>query len=508
MPRSSRKAARSAAPSRARTAALGVLLAVCAMLLAAAEPAHARPALRGMQLHSLWWGTTDAEMDRELDLAAGAHSTVVRVDVAWGSLEPDAKGELSASYTARIDRFVAGAQARGMKVIATLWGSPCWASTAPDSLKQDCAAGWWGRGVASYPPANPADYADAAGWMTERYGTELAALEIWNEPNGWAGNSPFWHAADPAGAYAALVRTAYPAAKAGNPAVPVLAGALAGSDASFLQALYADGIMGFYDGVSSHPYADPGFGHLSALHAAQLAAGDGTPVWATEFGYATGAGPQWHVSEADQAFHILRDFADIDTLHWVATAIIYDLRDDGTDPANMEDNFGLVHRDFSPKPGYGAAGLGLSGSYPPPASTGGASLRSAISEAAGTVIASSARRRKPRRQRAFDVPSTGRLAAGRLRLLARVAESGSTIRAEAFADLRPAGRARIGRRQLIGRTVMRGVKSGRARVVVRFTVGARRALRSMRRATVTLRLWLVSRQGRMARATCKVALTR
>jgi hypothetical protein len=413
MPRSSRKAARSAAPSRARTAALAALLAVCATLQAG-EPASAGPALRGMQLHSLWWGSTDAEMDRELNLAAGAHSTVVRVDVAWGSIEPDAKGELSASYTAEIDRFVAGAQARGMKVLATLWGSPCWASTAPDSLKQGCAAGWWGRGVPAYPPANPADYADAARWMTNRYGTELAALEIWNEPNGWAGNTPFWHADDPAGAYATLVRAAYPAAKTGNPAVPVLAGALAGSDTSFLQALYADGIIGSYDGLSSHPYADPGFTRLSALHAAQLAAGDGTPVWATEFGYPTGAGPQWHVSEADQASNLLRDFADIDTLPWVAAALIYDVRDDGTDPGNMEDNFGLVHRDFSPKAGYGAASLGLSGSYPPRVPTPGAEVRSAISETAVTVLASPPRRHKPpRRPKACHAAKLSRQAAKR-----------------------------------------------------------------------------------------------
>jgi hypothetical protein len=507
MPSSSRKAARSAAPSRARYAATAVLLAVCAMLLAAAEPANARPELRGMQLHSLWWGATDAEMDRELDLAAGAHSTVVRVDVAWGSIEPDAKGELAANYTAEIDRFVAGAQARGMKVIATLWGSPCWASTAPDSLKQGCAAGWWGRGVAAYPPANPADYADAARWMTGRYGTALAALEIWNEPNGWAGNTPFWHADDPAGAYAALVRAAYPAAKAGNPAVPVLAGALAGSDTNFLQALYADGIMGSYDGLSSHPYADPGFARLSALHAAQLAAGDGTPVWATEFGYPTGAGPEWHVSEADQASNLLRDFADIDTLPWVAAALIYDVRDDGTDPADMEDNFGLVHRDFSPKAGYEAASLGLSGSYPPRAPSTGAQIRSAIRVAALTVLASSVRR-KPRRRAAFEIPSTARLASGSLRALAYVPENGSTIRGQALAALRPVGSAGVGRPQPIGRMVMGGVRAGRRRVVVRFTPRARRALRRVNSATVTLRLWLIPPHGRRLTATRKVRLTR
>src|SRR5204862_3155917 len=134
------------------------------------------------------------------------------------------------------------------------------------------------------------------------------------------------------------------------------------------------------------------------LHATQLAAGDGTPVWATEFGYPTGAGPQWHVSEAEQAGHFLRDFADIDALDWVAAAVIYDLRDDGTDPGNMEDNFGLLHRDFSPKPGYAAASMGLAGTYPPPAAP--ELLRTAIVQpAAAVVVAKSARRHRPPRPR-------------------------------------------------------------------------------------------------------------
>jgi hypothetical protein len=188
--------------------------------------------------------------------------------------------------------------------------------------------------------------------------------------------------------------------------------------------------------------------------------------------------------------------------------VIYDLRDDGTDPANMEDNFGLVHRDFSPKPGYAAAGLGLSGNYPPRPSTADTQLRSAIIAAAGTVLASPLRANKPPRSAAFEIPSTGRLRAGSLRALAHVPENGSTIRGQVFAALRPAGRARVARLQLIGQTVMGGVKSGRRRVVVRFTPRARRALRRMRSATVTVRLWLIPPRGAGLRATRKVALKR
>jgi hypothetical protein len=291
-------------------------------------------------------------MDRELDLAQQAGSNVVRIDVAWGSLEDRGKGQFSPWYTAKLDRFVAGAEARGMKVIAGLWSTPCWASTAPDSAKQGCTGDWWGRGVASYAPSNPADFADIARWVTGRYGTKLAALEIWNEPN--LASKQFLNAADQAGTYSTLLKAAYPAAKAGNPSVPVLAGAMSGTDQAFLAAMYANGVKGSYDAISVHPYADPGFTKLAALRAVQQAAGDNTPIWATEFGWPTGTSTGWSVSETTQSANIKQAFADLDGLPYVQGATIYNLRDKGTNASESEDNFGLVRRDYSPKAGYEA----------------------------------------------------------------------------------------------------------------------------------------------------------
>ena len=356
------------------------IVAACALVLvlAAAAPASARPQYRGVQLHSLWWESSNADMDRELDLAQQAGSNAVRIDVAWGTLEDRGKGNFSPWYKDKLDRFIAGSDARGMKVIATLWSTPCWASTAPDTLKQGCADGWWGRGVASYAPSNPSDYADIARWVTARYGSKLAALEIWNEPNLASGD--FLRAPDKPAAYAALLKAAYPAAKAGDPSVPVLAGALSSTDQSFLGALYNDGIKGSYDGFSVHPYADPGFAKMAAFHAAQQAAGDNTPLWATEFGWPTGTSTQWSVTEAAQATNIKQAFADLDGLGYVQAATIYNLRDKGTDAGYSEDNFGLVRRDFSPKASFEALKDALGA--PPAAPAAQASTASAAPEPA------------------------------------------------------------------------------------------------------------------------------
>lgn len=341
-----------------RTLALLVASALIALSAAiATATADARPSFRGVQVHSLWSDSTSADMDRELDLAAQAGSNVVRADVGWASLEDQAPGQINSWYRDRLDRFVNGASARGMKVVATLWSTPCWASSAPESEKQQCAPGWWGRHVVQYAPSNPADYARIAQWMTSRYGPKLAALELWNEPN--LADGSFWRSGP--GAYASLVRAAYPAAKAGNASVPVLAGALSGSDSTYLASLYASGMKGSYDGLSVHPYADRGFVKMTGFRAVEQAAGDSAPVWATEFGYPTGSDPAWNVSPDDQARFIKRDFADLDRLDWVGGAIVYNLRDKGTNAGQMQDNFGLVRRDYSPKPGYAALREALGG---------------------------------------------------------------------------------------------------------------------------------------------------
>src|SRR5438309_12029305 len=100
----------------------GLVTAACT--LAAAPGAAARVPLRGVGVRSLWAQFSDADMQRDLDLVQAAGSTAVRVDVAWASLEVKGKGQISDWYLRRIDSFVEGAYARGMKVLMTLWASP------------------------------------------------------------------------------------------------------------------------------------------------------------------------------------------------------------------------------------------------------------------------------------------------------------------------------------------------------------------------------------------------
>jgi hypothetical protein len=351
-----------------------LVLALTAALAAAggavASPAHAAvPTLRyyGAQLHALWSENTPTDVTRQLDLLAGLHANAARVDVAWSSLQTDGRGTINADYRGRLDRLVAGARARGISLVLTLNETPCWASSAPATLKQSCAGAYWSRGVTRYPPTQVADYAWAAGWVAARYGTRIAALELWNEPNfNENGYSPLT-ATDRAATYATMVRAAYPAAKAAAATLPVLVGALSYGDDVFLRALYAHGIGPAHDGISVHPYNEwraPGAAHdaryykydyvqgLAAVHRAMLAAGDRSPVWITELGWTTCTvgSDRWCVTQAQQASYLATAATMASRWPWVRAFIAYNLRDKGTSPSGTEANFGLVRRDYTPKP--------------------------------------------------------------------------------------------------------------------------------------------------------------
>ena len=351
-----------------RFAALATVAVAAAAGAVSASPASAAkgPQYRGVHLHSLWGDSSKATMSRELDLSAGAGANVVRTLVSWDSLETAGKGEHSEWYLRKLDSFVNGAHARGMKVIATLSGTPCWASSAPDSLKQGCSGEWWNRNVQMRPPTRASDYADAARFITSRYGTKLAALEVWNEPN--LEEDRFFIAPDEPRAYAAMLKAAYAAVKRANPRVDVLAGSLAYMNGEFLERLYALGIRGHYDGLAIHPYNEgaPTARDWSGIRWArqmQRAAGDHKPLWLTEFGWSTcRQGSGWCQSEKAQAFKTKAAFGALASDANVKGAVVYNLRDTGGNNDEMEDNFGLVERDFTPKPAYRALRAALGGS--------------------------------------------------------------------------------------------------------------------------------------------------
>jgi hypothetical protein len=290
-----------------------------------------------------WMSPADA--DRELDAAAKAGGTWMRVLVDWHVVEAN-KGQFNWGY---VDHWVDGARRRGMKVLAVIAYTPNWV-----------------RDPGAYftaPPTNPADFAAFATTVVQRYGDRVSDWEVWNEPN-----LPlfFGYAQNPAATYAQLLKAVYPAIKAAQPNGTVVSGGLSravGVDAptNFLNGMYAAGVKGSFDAFAMHPYVFPGgisqdldngWSDLARVHDIMSANGDGDKkIWMTEMGAATSAPTAQGVTQEEQAKQIVDVLAGVAATGWSGPAFIYSIRD--TDSAKTDDdqsNFGaLLTSDWKPK---------------------------------------------------------------------------------------------------------------------------------------------------------------
>jgi hypothetical protein len=293
--------------------------------------------------------------------------------MGWSTLEFAGAGQRDDAYVAKADEFFADAHARGLKVVVTFWTTPCWASSAPPDVKQSCTGAWWDRGVDKYPPTDPAAFATAAAWVAKRWGADISAIEVWNEPN--------WHEAfagpDREGHYAALLKATYPAVKAAAPAVEVLGGSILMSDDGFLKALYDNGAGASFDAIAMRPYNfergpyapdDPSLAQygteysyangVPAMRQVMVDHGDAAKeIWFTEIGWSSckPGDNHWCVTQAQQADYIRDAFRMIrERWPFVGGAFVYSLRNTGADLTAREDQMGMVLPDFTPKPSYAA----------------------------------------------------------------------------------------------------------------------------------------------------------
>jgi polysaccharide biosynthesis protein PslG len=373
-------------PARPVKIGLGSVVASIVSLAILSGSAFASPQAAGIQAHLLWGGVDAAEMDRQLDAAKASGAGVVRVDVGWSSLEPDRKGQYSSWYLGKMDAAVAKAEQRGLKLLFTFWTTPCWASTAPDTVKQGCDGAWWDRRVDRYPPVNATDYAEALAFVIRRYGNRVAAWEIWNEPN----LDDFFKTTNQIAEYAKLVKAAYPAAKAAG-ASTVIAGSLADADFAFTESLLRDhGVRGNFDAYSVHPYSgdrspldpneDKHIRHsfilgVPAVRGVMLRNGEDKPLWLTEFGwssctYRSGPSSANCVDESTQAKHLGEAYTQMMSWSYVPVGVWFNLKNTSMDAGDRVDNYGLLRHDNTGKPAMEAfrtAATGLATS--PPAQT-------------------------------------------------------------------------------------------------------------------------------------------
>jgi hypothetical protein len=331
--------------------------ALLALLLpgAAAAAPKLKDGLKGIQIAGIGPGTTAAAIDRDLDEASALGARVVRSDVRWRYIEPQ-RGVYDEAYLAQADHLMAAAAQRNMKVFLTVLETPCWTSTQPEA---DCSTAHGRDEAAAYPPADVAAYGRVAALVAARWATELAALEVWNEPDQI--NELYWKGPDKARRYAALLKAAYPAVKAAAPTVPVAGAAIVGSNGKFLQALYDQGIKGSYDLLSVH-YYDLVLLSLGQIRAVRRKAGDTKPLWLGEYGWTSCLTKKRRMqaqhmcidrkTQAQNVADALRAFAKQGDL---AGATLYALRD------NSEYAFGVLDINGRRKPSFTAVSRAFHG---------------------------------------------------------------------------------------------------------------------------------------------------
>jgi hypothetical protein len=290
------------------------------------------------------------EADRAINQARALHAKVVRTSVRWSMLEPRGPGQIEPRALAFADRLVSDAATDGIRVIMLVDSSPCWASSAPARLLRTCAPGGSNKANA-WPPASPSTFATFAAYLVQRYGTRLAALEVWNEPD--QANQAYFAGPEKPRRYAAILRAAYPAIKRANPNVPVLAGSLVGANGVFLRDLYAAGIKGYYDGLSVHFY-NLTLGSLRAIHEVQLANGDSKPLWLNEFGWSS-CYPRRRIEQEQacvttqaQATNLTNTFRSLAHASYVAAEVVYKLQD------SAQEEFGALSSTGLHKPAFAA----------------------------------------------------------------------------------------------------------------------------------------------------------
>jgi hypothetical protein len=330
----------------------GLLLAAACVagcltaLAGTAGPAHAAEA--GVVL-------TNPQTETATESALGTHW--VRLFATWPDLEPQ-RGVYSQSWLSYYDQIFK-ALPPGTKILIDVVDSPSWETGSSDEHQ---------------PPANPDDYAAFVGYLAQRWGSRVAAYEIWNEEDAGI----WWTGGPNPAAYAQLLKATYPVIKAAEPKATVVLGGMTGNDYPFLEGVYAAGGKGSFDAVGVHtdtacdidsPYeflrgADgrmvpDSFLAYREVHAVMAANGDGgKQIWMTELSWRTtsatcpegawaGQKPEG-VSEAEQATDLSEAYHCLAQDPYVKVGLWFDLQDESSVLS------GLLRSNGSRKPAFAA----------------------------------------------------------------------------------------------------------------------------------------------------------
>jgi hypothetical protein len=303
----------------------------------------------------------------------------VKVQVSWKLFEPS-PGHLDAYRIDELDRFVARARERNLHVLLSVAKAPEWSRPTTEM---------------DGPPGDYALFTRFMQALAQRYQGQVAAYELWNEPNlqrEWNGEPLS------AARTVALIRAGAQGVAAVDPAALLISaapattgiddGVMAIDDRRFLREMLVAGLADLVAGVGVHPYGwanppdasaaapdpvapshnnHPSFFFADTLRdyralLAQAGYPD-MPLWSTEFGWASyegmeatppaGAEFMADVDEWEQAAYTLRAFALAEELQAGGPLFLWNLNFAPTfGHAFTESAYSILRPDGSPRPLY------------------------------------------------------------------------------------------------------------------------------------------------------------
>jgi polysaccharide biosynthesis protein PslG len=286
------------------------------------------------------FGQNKGNVPANLDLIQQMGATSIRDEVDWAKVERQ-PGQYAISTST--DNFVNASLAKGLKPLVTLcYGNP-----------------FFDNGDKPISPAAIEGFARYAEFVVRHFKGTVSMYEIWNEWDNGVGHTTPGTAAT----YVNLLKVVYPRLKAIDPNLVIVGGAMSGGAVRgpWFGEMLAAGALSSADAISIHQYIFNSTGYrrtpeklVDHINAAENTirsynGGKDFPLYLTETGWPTiiSGTPPDEVADFDAQTVLLGP-----TMSFLKGIWWYDFQDNGTSASNVEDNFGLVRADLSPKPGF------------------------------------------------------------------------------------------------------------------------------------------------------------
>jgi hypothetical protein len=275
--------------------------------------------------------------EQALTIAQSVGTRYVRVGVGWHELE-NSPGYYNFST---IDSVVAEHQARGIKTIYSIHGG------------NPYHTGAWNN-----PPLTPAELTAFGNYVeavAQQYRGQGMIYDIWSEPRNLVWNPPLQ-----ADQFAAILEEAIQRIRQADPTGQIVTGGIVHYDPiyvrDFINAGGVDGVDGF--GVHSYNIRLPeALSENLLMVRSEFSQADlyPLPIWDTEWGFPSMAVGDETIAEARrrQAKLVARQYLS-GWANGLSSVVYWSFRDDGEDPSQVYETFGLIDYDYNEKPSFQA----------------------------------------------------------------------------------------------------------------------------------------------------------